>query len=223
MSTNLERAKRLANWIRAKVAAAGQAQLLAAAALNQVPANPIIMNAANAGAVIAGAANAGAANANAGNQAANQGGGNLPPITPPAHGGVKHFHNYNVAWTSGAPQGTPGSHNTPATHAALCPRDSYKDAMKMEESCQFAPPAAKLLGLPDHKNDTGISLTGWVSVISMHIRNCAMDLVFYIRKSLATTTFTDLLEEWNQYSNDEIHKWLEDESAGFDEYNEENL
>jgi len=204
----------------------------------QVLANPINMNVANAGVANAGvanarvantgvanagAANAGVANANVGNQAANQGGGILPPITPPARGGVNHFHNYNVAWTGGAPQGTPGSRNTPAMHAALRPRNSYKDAMKMEESCQFAPPAAKLLGLPDHKNDTGISLTGWVSVISTHIRNCGMDLVFYVCKSLAMTTFTDLLEEWNQSSNDEIHKWLEDESAGFDKYNEENV
>jgi len=57
----------------------------------------------------------------------------------------------------------------------------------------------------------------------MHIRNTGMDSVFYVHKSLATTTFTDLLEEWNQFSNDEIHKWLEDEGMGFDEYDEENL
>jgi len=94
MSTVSERADRLAKRIRAKIAAA---------ALNQVPANPIIMQAANAaaanagaanagaanagavnaGAANAGAANAGAANANAGNQVANQGGGNLLPLTPP--------------------------------------------------------------------------------------------------------------------------------------------
>jgi len=95
--------------------------------------------------------------------------------------------------------------------------------MKMEETCQLAPPAMKLLGLPNHKSDTGISLTMWVSVITMHIRNTGMDSVFYVHKSLATTTFTDLLEEWNQFSNDEIHKWLEDEGMGFDKYNEENL
>ncbi len=93
----------------------------------------------------------------------------------------------------------------------------------MEESCQLAPPATKLLGLPDHKSDTGISLTAWVSVVTTHIRNTGMDSVFYVRKSLATPTFTDLLEEWNQFSNDEINKWLEDEGAGFDEYDEENL
>jgi len=84
MSTVSERADRLAKRIRAKIAAA---------ALNQVPANPIIMQAANAaaanagaanaGAANAGPANAGAANANAGNQVANQGGGNLLPLTPP--------------------------------------------------------------------------------------------------------------------------------------------
>jgi len=32
-----------------------------------------------------------------------------------------------------------------------------------------------------------------------------------------------LLEEWNQFSNDEIFKWLEDKSMGFNEYDEENL
>jgi len=54
-------------------------------------------------------------------------------------------------------------------HATLCPHDFYKDAMKMEETCQLAPPAAKLLELPNHKNSISISLTGWVMVLLMHI------------------------------------------------------
>jgi len=35
--------------------------------------------------------------------------------------------------------------------------------------------------------------------------------------------YTNLLEEWNQFLNEEIDKWLADESANFDEYDNENL
>ena len=64
------------------------------------------------------------------------------------------------------------------TNNKLCPHDSYKDVIKMEETCQLAPPATKLLGLPDHKNNMSISLTGWVMAVLLHICNTRMDAVF---------------------------------------------
>jgi len=60
-------------------------------------------------------------------------------------------------------------------------------------------------------------------VVTTHIRNTGMDAVFFVRKNMVAPLYTNLLEEWNQFSNEEIDTWLADESANFDEYDNENL
>jgi len=50
-----------------------------------------------------------------------------------------------------------------------------------------------------------------------------MDSIFWVRKDVTTNNYVDLLEEWNQFSNEEINKWLANENANFDAYNQDNL
>ncbi len=69
---------------------------------------------------------------------------------------------------------------------------------------------SKHLGLPDHKNDTIITLTEWITTITIHMRNTSMDAVFFVQKDVTNPTYIDLLEEWNQCSNKEINQWLSD-------------
>ncbi len=57
----------------------------------------------------------------------------------------------------------------------------------------------------------------------MHIRTNGMDGVFFARKNMTTNIYTDLLSEWNNFSNEEIDKWLEDEKVNFDKFDRENL
>jgi len=91
----------------------------------------------------------------------------------------------------------------------------------MEETCQMALKESKHLGLPDHKNDAMITLTEWITAVAIHMRNTGMDSVFFVRKNTTILTYSDLLEEWNQFSNEEINQWLADET--FDAYDKQNL
>jgi len=104
-------------------------------------------------------------------------------LAPPRCGGVKPFGNQFILWTDRAPSNTPGAWTWLATNAVLCLWEFYKDVIKMEEMCQTAPTAAKLLGLLDHKNNTGISVTKWVTVVMMHIHNTRIDAIFFVRKA----------------------------------------
>jgi len=137
-----------------------------------------------------------------------QGGG----IVAPRRGGVVQFGTHQVPWTGGAP----GTLTEPVTHSAFCSQDSLKDAMKSEETCQMALKENLRLGLPDHKNDATVTLTEWITNVALHMQNTGMDAVFFVRKNINVATYTDLLEEWNRFSNDKINQWLDDET--FDKY-----
>jgi len=93
--------------------------------------------------------------------------------------------------------------------------------MKSEETCQTALKENLCLGLPDHKNDATVTLTEWITNVVLHMRNTGMDAVFFVRKNINVATYTDLLEEWNRFSNDKINQWLDDEM--FDKYDWQNL
>ncbi len=154
----------------------------------------------------------------AGNIAQQQGGGlTMVQITPPLRGGVVQFGTHQVSWTGGSP----GVLQEPASHAAFRSQDSLKDAMKSEETCQEPLEEHSRLGMPDHKNDATVTLTEWITNVEMHMRDTGMDAVFFVRKNTNVATYLDLLEEWNQFSNDEINQWLEDET--FDKYDRQNL
>jgi len=127
------------------------------------------------------------------------------------------FGTHQVPWTGGSP----GVLQEPVSHSAFRSQDSLKDAMKSEETCQEPLGETQRLGLPDHKNDTSISLTEWIQAASLHMRETGMDAVFFVRKNTNVATYVDLLEEWNRFSNDEINQWLEDET--FDKYDRQNL
>jgi len=45
--------------------------------------------------------------------------------------------------------------------------------------------------------------------------------VFFVCKNINIPMYIDLLEEWNQFSNDEIDKWLADKT--FNKYNRQNF
>jgi len=61
-------------------------------------------------------------------------------------------------------------------------------------------------------------------VDSSHVATHAktgMDAVFLVCKNTNIPMYVDLLEEWNQFSNDEIDKWLADKT--FNKYNRQNF
>jgi len=93
--------------------------------------------------------------------------------------------------------------------------------MKSKETCQEPLGEMQHLGLPDHKNDTSISLTKWIQAAALHMRETGMDAAFFVCKDTNIATYIDLLEEWNRFSNDEIDKWLADKT--FDKYDRQNL
>jgi len=69
-------------------------------------------------------------------------------------------------------------------YTALQPWKLYKDADKREEICQTVPPSSKLLGLPDYRSHTSMSLTKWVMVIIVHIHNTKMDAIFSVTRPM---------------------------------------
>jgi len=109
----------------------------------------------------------------------------------------------------------------PVSHSAFRSQDSLKDAMKSEETCQEPLGETQRLGLPDHKNDTSISLTEWIQAVALHMRETSMDAVFFMHKDVTVNTYTDLLEEWNCFSSNEISMWLANKT--FDKYDRQNL
>jgi len=141
--------------------------------------NAVNTRVANVGPVNAGTVNTGAAIANAGHHAESR--------WQPRRQELASNHTTSTwgSWAIWKPwdcvdQQSTTRHSCVLQHTnnKLCPHDSYKDVIKMEETCQLAPPATKLLGLPDHKNNMSISLTGWVMAVLLHICNTRMDAVF---------------------------------------------
>ncbi len=53
------------------------------------------------------------------------------------------------------------------------------------------------------------------------MHNTSMDAMLFVHKNTNNPMYVDLLDEWNQFSNDEINKWLADEM--FDKYDRQNL
>jgi len=57
--------------------------------------------------------------------------------------------------------------------------------------------------------------------VALHMHNTSMDAMLFVHKNTNNPMYVDLLDEWNQFSNDEINKWLADEM--FDKYDRQNL
>jgi len=107
------------------------------------------------------------------------------------------------------------------SHAAIHSQDLLLDAMKSEEMCQEPLKEHLHLGMPNHKNDTTVTLTEWIMNVAMHMQDTGMDIVFFVCMNTNVAMYHDLLEEWNRFSNNKINQWLEDKM--FNKYDQQNL
>jgi len=131
------------------------------------------------------------------------------------------FGTHQVPWTGRSP----GALTESASHAAFCLQDSLQNAMKSKEMCQEPLKENQCLGMSNHKNNTMVTLTEWITSVALHMCNTGMDAMFFMHKQECQQPHVcqpvGCMSGTNSLANDEIDKWLADKTN--EKYDRQNL